>query len=78
MEGTVLDPSLNEEERLDALVAQASLVEMIPQLTNAAPALPRLGIPAYQWLNDDLHDVMTQALDIALDIALDNPVHQPP
>ena len=27
----------------------------IAQLTNNAPAIPHLGIPAYNWLNDDEH-----------------------
>ena len=39
------------------LVTAANLTEMIGQLTNAAPAIERLGIPAYNWLSDDEHGV---------------------
>ena len=39
------------------LVAAANLTEMIGQLTNAAPAIERLGVPAYNWLSDDEHGV---------------------
>ena len=58
--GTHLDHTLDTEERLDKLGAAANLTEQISQLTNAAPALERLGIPGYQWLNDDVHGVMSQ------------------
>ena len=58
--GTHLDHTLDTEERLDKLSAAANLTEQISQLTNAAPALERLGIPGYQWLNDDVHGVMSQ------------------
>jgi N-acetyl-beta-hexosaminidase/beta-glucosidase-like glycosyl hydrolase len=37
------------------LVARMSLEEKVAQLQSAAPALPRLGIPAYEWWNEGLH-----------------------
>jgi beta-glucosidase len=55
--GTHLDHTLDVERRLDYLVAHASLEEQAAQLTGQAPALARLGIPSYSWLNDDLHGV---------------------
>ena len=63
LKGTHLDPTLTVDQRVAYLSEKATLTEMIGQLTNAAPAIQRLGIPAYQWLNDDLHDVMTQGAD---------------
>src|SRR3954465_7130319 len=38
-----------------ALVAQLALDEKVEQLLNVAPAIPRLGIPAYNWWTESLH-----------------------
>ncbi|WP_426285180.1 glycoside hydrolase family 3 C-terminal domain-containing protein [Luteibacter sp. E-22] len=43
------------EQKASGLVARMSLEEKIAQLQSAAPALPRLGIPAYEWWNEGLH-----------------------
>ena len=43
------------EQRASDLVARMSLEEKVAQLQSAAPALPRLGIPAYEWWNEGLH-----------------------
>jgi beta-glucosidase len=37
------------------LVQQMTVPEMISQLRHDAPAIPRLGIPAYNWWNEGLH-----------------------
>ncbi|KAJ1456285.1 glycoside hydrolase superfamily [Pelagophyceae sp. CCMP2097] len=55
--GTHLDDSLGEEARLDTLVARLDLADMIGQLVNDAPALSKVGLPAYNYLNDDEHGV---------------------
>jgi beta-glucosidase len=34
-----------------------SVTEQIGQLWNSAPAIDHLGIPAYEWLNDNVHGV---------------------
>ena len=49
----------NEEarERARALVAQMSIEEQASQLRYNAPAVERLGIPAYNWWNEALHGV---------------------
>ena len=39
------------------LVARLTLEEKVGQLMNATPAIPRLGIPAYDWWNEALHGV---------------------
>ncbi|WP_414649881.1 glycoside hydrolase family 3 protein [Dyella sp.] len=43
------------EVRASQLVARMSLDEKISQLQSSAPALSRLGIPAYDWWNEGLH-----------------------
>ena len=45
------------ETRAAALVAQMTREEKISQLVDTAPAIPRLGIPAYQWWNEGLHGI---------------------
>ncbi|MCR5296597.1 MAG: glycoside hydrolase family 3 C-terminal domain-containing protein [Clostridiales bacterium] len=50
----------NREEaarRARELVAQMTLEEKASQLKYDAPAIPRLGIPAYNWWNEVLHGV---------------------
>ncbi len=43
------------DEQATALVAQLTLQEKVDQLLNTAPAIPRLGIPAYNWWTESLH-----------------------
>ncbi|MEW9624414.1 glycoside hydrolase family 3 C-terminal domain-containing protein [Rhodanobacter sp. S2-g] len=43
------------EARAAALVAKMTLAEKVSQLQNDAPAIPRLGVPAYDWWNEGLH-----------------------
>ncbi len=51
------DISLPMEERAALLVSQMTLEEKISQLVYNAPAIDRLGIPAYNWWNESLHGV---------------------
>ena len=44
-------------EKAAALVAQMTLEEKASQLRFDAPAIPRLGVPAYNWWNEALHGV---------------------
>ncbi len=44
-------------ENAKALVAQMTLEEKASQLRFESPAIPRLGIPAYNWWNEALHGV---------------------
>ncbi len=44
-------------EQARALVAQMTLEERASMLRYDAPAIPRLGIPAYNWWNEALHGV---------------------
>ena len=47
---------INEQKARD-LVAQMTVPEVISQLRYDAPAIERLGIPAYNWWNEGLHGV---------------------
>jgi beta-glucosidase len=51
------NPSLPIAERVDDLVSRMTLEEKVEQMMQAAPAIPRLGIPAYNWWNEGLHGV---------------------
>jgi len=51
------DPSLPLQERVSDLVSRMTLQEKVDQLVYTAPAIPRLGIPAYTWWNEALHGV---------------------
>src|SRR5674476_1684224 len=51
------NPSLSLEERVNDLVSRMTLQEKADKLVYTAPAIPRLGIPAYTWWNEALHGV---------------------
>lgn len=52
-----LDSSRSFEERAAVLVSRMTLEEKAAQMQNAAPAIERLGVPAYDWWNEALHGV---------------------
>ena len=52
-----LNPDLDFESRARDLVARMTAAEKVSQLTNQAAAIPRLGVPAYEWWNEALHGV---------------------
>jgi len=51
------NPGLSFEKRADDIVSRMTLEEKISQMMNAAPAIPRLDIPEYNWWNECLHGV---------------------
>lgn len=51
------DTNLPLEERVSLLVSEMTLEEKIAQLLYTAPAIERLGVPAYNWWNEALHGV---------------------
>lgn len=51
------NPNLSVEERVNDLVSRMTLTEKIGQMQHGAPAIERLGIPAYNWWNECLHGV---------------------
>ncbi|HEU0054383.1 MAG TPA: glycoside hydrolase family 3 C-terminal domain-containing protein, partial [Longimicrobium sp.] len=57
-----LDPDLPVERRVDDLVGRMTLEEKALQMNDQAPAIPRLGIPEYNWWNEALHGVARSGL----------------
>ncbi|HWR13377.1 MAG TPA: glycoside hydrolase family 3 C-terminal domain-containing protein [Terriglobales bacterium] len=51
------NPSLSVDERVNDLISRMTLKEKISQLAHTADAVPRLGIPEYDWWNEGLHGV---------------------
>lgn len=55
-------PPLGSDTQAEALaenlVASMTLDEKVEQLINAAPAIPRLGIPEYNWWTESLHGAL--------------------
>lgn len=51
------DATRTFEMRAADLVAHMTLEEKIGQMQNDAPAIPRLGVPRYEWWNEALHGV---------------------
>jgi beta-glucosidase len=51
------NPALPVNQRASALIAQMTVEEKASQLVNQARAIPRLGVPAYNWWNEALHGV---------------------
>jgi beta-glucosidase len=48
-------PQTDADAQARQLVAELTLEEKTEQLLNGAPAIPRLGIPAYNWWTESLH-----------------------
>jgi len=51
------DASLPIEKRVHDLVSRMTLEEKAAQVGHTAPAIPRLGVPRYNWWNEGLHGV---------------------
>jgi beta-glucosidase len=45
------------EQRVNDVVSRLTLEEKVAQMLNSTPAIPRLGIDAYDWWNEVLHGV---------------------
>ena len=52
-----LNFALAPEARAKDLVRRMTLEEKVSQMQDVAPAVPRLGVPAYNWWNEALHGV---------------------
>jgi beta-glucosidase len=53
----VKSATLSSQERAADLVSRMTLAEKVSQMVYDAPAIERLGIPAYNWWNECLHGV---------------------
>ena len=51
------DASLPFEPRIKDLLGRLTREEKVAQMMHATPAVPRLGIPGYNWWNEALHGV---------------------
>src|SRR5688572_5191140 len=54
--------SLPFEQRAADLVSRMTLEEKVQQMKDVAPAIERLGVPAYNWWNEALHGVARSGL----------------
>ena len=57
-----LNTSLPFEQRAADLVSRLTLEEKVQQMKDVAPAIERLGVPAYNWWNEALHGVARSGL----------------
>ena len=60
------NPNLTFEQRVDDLVSRMTLEEKVAQMMNKAPAIERLGIPAYDWWNEVLHGVARSPFNVTV------------
>jgi beta-glucosidase len=51
------NPALPMEQRVNDLVSRMTLEEKVLQMQHTAPAIPRLGVPSYDWWSEALHGV---------------------
>jgi beta-glucosidase len=56
------DPSQPLQARENDLIRRMSLAEKVAQLQNDAPAIQRLGLPAYNYWNEALHGVANNGI----------------
>jgi beta-glucosidase len=51
------NPALPIDQRVNDLISRMTLEEKVSQMRDRASAIPRLGIPQYEWWNEGLHGV---------------------
>ena len=52
-----MNPNLPIDQRVDDLIGRMTLEEKASQMRDHAVAIPRLGVPKYDWWNEGLHGV---------------------
>lgn len=52
-----MNPALPVEQRVDDLIGRMTLEEKVAQMRDHATAIPRIGVPKYDWWNEGLHGV---------------------
>ncbi len=56
------DPSQNVDKRVNDLVSRMTFEEKLSQMQNGSKAIPRLGIPKYNWWSECLHGVAANGI----------------
>ena len=54
---TYMNPALPVGQRVKELIGRMTLEEKVSQMRDHSPAIPRLGVPKYDWWNEGLHGV---------------------
>jgi beta-glucosidase len=57
-----MNPQLPAQQRAEDLVHRMTLEEKGSQMVNQARAIPRLGVPSYDWWSEALHGVITDGI----------------
>ena len=52
-----MNPALPVDQRVKDLIGRMTLEEKVQQMRDHSPAIPRLGVPKYDWWNEGLHGV---------------------
>jgi beta-glucosidase len=52
-----MNPAMPLERRVDDLIGRMTLEEKVSEMRDHAAAIPRLGVPKYDWWNEGLHGV---------------------
>jgi beta-glucosidase len=52
-----MNPAVPLEQRINDLIGRMTLEEKVSQMRDHAAAIPRLGVPKYDWWNEGLHGV---------------------
>ena len=52
-----MNPALPVDQRVKDLIGRMTLEEKVSQMRDHSPAIPRLGVPKYDWWNEGLHGV---------------------
>ncbi|MEK7475004.1 MAG: glycoside hydrolase family 3 C-terminal domain-containing protein [Candidatus Coatesbacteria bacterium] len=58
------DPAQPIDRRVADLVARMTVEEKIAQMGTDAPAIPRLGVPAYNWAGECVHGIVAEGASI--------------
>ena len=56
-ESPYMNPALPMAQRVKDLIGRMTLEEKVAQMQDHSPAIPRLGVPKYDWWNEGLHGV---------------------
>ena len=64
------NPQLSAAQRADDLLSRLTLEEKVSLMMDTSPAIPRLGIPKFQWWNEALHGIGRNGFATVLPITM--------